>query len=35
LAHGAAMHAVTVGQLPDRQLFQPPISPDLLEQFHA
>jgi len=34
LPDGAPMHAVTVSQLTDRQLLQPPISPDLLEQFH-
>jgi hypothetical protein len=28
------MHAVTLSQFMDRQLLQPPISPNLLEQLH-
>jgi hypothetical protein len=29
------MHPMPLSQLPDRQLRQPLISPDLLEQLHA
>jgi hypothetical protein len=29
------MHIMPLGELPDRQLLQPPIPPDLLEQLHA
>ena len=35
LPHRAPMHPMPLSQLPDRQLLQPPIPPDLLEQLHA
>jgi hypothetical protein len=34
LTHRAAMHVMPVGQLSDRQLLDPPVSSDLLEQLH-
>ena len=35
LPHRPTMHAMTIGELADRQFIEPPVSPDLLEQFHA
>ena len=35
LAHRTTMHAMTIRQLTDRHVIEPPVSPDLLEQFHA
>jgi hypothetical protein len=29
------VHAMTIGELADRQVIEPAVSPDLLEQFHA
>jgi hypothetical protein len=34
LPHRPTVHAMTIGQLADRQFIEPPVSPDLLEQFH-
>jgi hypothetical protein len=28
------MHPMTIGKLADRRFIDPPVSPDLLEQFH-
>jgi hypothetical protein len=35
LAHRPAMCAMTIRQLADRQVLEPPVPSDLLEQFHA
>ena len=35
LAHRPTVHAMTIRQLTDRHVIEPPVSPDLLEQFHA
>ena len=35
LPHRPTMHAMTIGELADRQVIEPAVSPDLLEQFHA
>ncbi|WP_369741582.1 nitroreductase family protein [Mycobacterium servetii] len=34
LAHRTPMHLMPLGQLADRQLLDPPVTPDLFEQFH-
>ena len=34
LAHRAPMHPMPLSQLADRQLLNPPVTPDLFEQFH-
>ena len=35
LAHRPTVHLVSFGELADRRLVEPPVLPDVLEQFHA